>query len=120
MEELDMRWCMEELAKLHHKDHEQDLAILELTKSINNGIRDDIREILETLKSMATEDKKSAERIDALESSKWFLSWVEKVRDNLFKTTVKIVALFLIGMAALSVGRDKGMLLIKRFFEVSK
>jgi hypothetical protein len=57
--------------------------VARLEETVNNGLKSAVVDIHGDV-------KKISDRVDVLETFKWFSEWVQKARDNVFFTFIKI------------------------------
>lgn len=102
-------WAEKQILEHDRRINAHDRALVELTKAINNGLRGDVTEILTTLKSMK-------KHVHELEKSAWFLTWINKARDNMFKTVIKSVLFMIIFLFICASVGEKGVAVLKKVF----
>ena len=103
----------ERVRELERRMNAQERAIIELTKTISNGLSKDIASIKDSLHKLCVSDDFQKVHIDKLEEASWFLMWINQVRDNLFKTFIKAVGLIIVFTAGVCFLGQKGMKIIK-------
>jgi cobalamin biosynthesis Co2+ chelatase CbiK len=85
----------------------------EVVKTIGNGLSTDIKNMSQKLDELCKKDIYHDDHIAEIEKFNWFMQWVNKMRDNLFKTFIKLIVLmvvFAFGVASLG---SKGVEIIK-------
>ena len=73
-------------------------SVAVVQKTIDNGLRGDIQKALTAIVQTGEECRGFNNRLQVLEGFSWFREWVTDLRTNLFKNTMKIIFIVIIGL----------------------